>query len=121
MTDPFSLHYSNDNKNNTFNNSGNNRHGLKTLRVNRPYLTEVAGINYLKLQSHNVIVAYCPAGSYLVNEGTCNLCPENYYKTDHTGSLFSTECTPCPSSRPGNLMLGSTSLDDCKYRTFLND
>ena len=31
-----SLRYSDDNKNNTFNNSGNKGHGLKTLRVYRP-------------------------------------------------------------------------------------
>ena len=35
-TDPFFLCYSDDNKKNTFNNSGNNGHGLKSLRVNRP-------------------------------------------------------------------------------------
>ena len=28
--------FSHDNKKNTFNNGGNNTHGLKTLRVNRP-------------------------------------------------------------------------------------
>ena len=31
-----SLRYSDDNKKNTFNNSGNKGHGLKTLRVSRP-------------------------------------------------------------------------------------
>ena len=36
MINPFSLRYSDDNKKNTFNNSGNNGLGLKTLRVNRP-------------------------------------------------------------------------------------
>ena len=73
------------------------------------------------LQSLNVIVAYCPAGFYLGNEGTCNLCPENYYKTNDSGLIFSTKCTSCPSSRQRNLIQGSTSLDDCKYRTFLHD
>ena len=33
---PFSLHYSDDNKKNTFNNGANNGHGLKKLCVNRP-------------------------------------------------------------------------------------
>ena len=32
------LHYSDDNKKDTFNSDGNNEHGLKTLRVNRPLL-----------------------------------------------------------------------------------
>ena len=31
MMDPFSLQYSDDNKKNTFNNSGSNGHGLETL------------------------------------------------------------------------------------------
>ena len=31
MTDPFSLPYSDDNKKNTFNNGGNNGHGLKNV------------------------------------------------------------------------------------------
>ena len=36
MTDPFSLHFSDDSKNSIVVNSGNNGHRLKTLRVNRP-------------------------------------------------------------------------------------
>ena len=32
MTDPFSLCYSDDNKKNTFSNSGNNRHSLKDFK-----------------------------------------------------------------------------------------
>ena len=35
--DPLSLCYSDDNKKNTFNSSGNNEHGLKKLSVNKPY------------------------------------------------------------------------------------
>ena len=34
--DPFSLNYSDDSKKDTFNNDGNNGHGLKALHVNRP-------------------------------------------------------------------------------------
>ena len=39
MMDPFSLYYSDDNKNNIFDNGGNNGHGLKTLRVNRSLIS----------------------------------------------------------------------------------
>ena len=34
--DAFSFHYSDDNKKNTFNNGGDNGHGLKMLCANRP-------------------------------------------------------------------------------------
>ena len=34
--DAFSLSYSDDSKKKTFHNGGSNRHGLKTLGVNRP-------------------------------------------------------------------------------------
>ena len=33
---PFSLHYSDENKKNTFDNGGNKGHELKTFSVNRP-------------------------------------------------------------------------------------
>ena len=37
MKDPFSLHYSEDNKLNTFNNDGNNGHGLNNVKCEQTF------------------------------------------------------------------------------------
>ena len=49
MMDPFSLHYSDDNKKNTFNNGGNNGHGLKIVACKQTFrLLQCLSTNSLK-------------------------------------------------------------------------
>ena len=54
----------------------------------------------------------CPAGKYMLRDGSCKTCNRNYYSP-----AGSTRCYRCPDGKVSNY--GSKSIDECEFGRYL--